>query len=192
MAPTLQCRQAAFLAWLSLAGARDDLAVSVCSDLRCALARPDAGRQRPDSNLILGTATWGRPVSAFGPAGIIAYADATRRDRQSRSETELAAPSHGAALPASAGLSEKGRVVRWIAERTEPAGDPAAITIDDLHADYEVWCLTNGLQALSRDDFAAQFDHVRDVPELAGKIRKFGNRYYGIHLLELARSPRRR
>ena len=28
------------------------------------------------------------------------------------------------------------------------------------------------------------FDAVRDVPELAGKIRKFGNRYYGIGLVQ--------
>jgi len=39
-----------------------------------------------------------------------------------------------------------------------------------------------------------QFDQVREVPELAGKIRKFGSRYYGIRLLQqkIARLPTRR
>ena len=33
------------------------------------------------------------------------------------------------------------------------------------------------------DAFGQEFDRVREVPELAGKIRKFGNRYYGIRLV---------
>jgi len=37
------------------------LAASIWSALRCAPARPDAGHQRPDSNLIPGIASWGRP-----------------------------------------------------------------------------------------------------------------------------------
>ena len=43
VAAALQCGPAAFLARLSPAGARDDLAASVCSGLRCAPASPDAG-----------------------------------------------------------------------------------------------------------------------------------------------------
>ena len=43
-ATALQCDQATFLAWLSPAGTRDDLAASVWSALRCAPARPDAGQ----------------------------------------------------------------------------------------------------------------------------------------------------
>ena len=46
------------------AGTRDDLAASVCSALRCAPARPGAGQERPDSNLISGIASRGRPGSS--------------------------------------------------------------------------------------------------------------------------------
>src|SRR6478752_9887437 len=63
MEAPLQCDQATFLARLSPTGTRDDLAASVCSALRCAPARPDAGQQRPDSNLMTGAATWGRPAT---------------------------------------------------------------------------------------------------------------------------------
>ena len=40
-------------------------------------------------------------------------------------------------------------------------------------------------------DFGEEFDRVRDLPELTGKIRKFGNRYYGIALVEHASSVAR-
>src|SRR5262245_54049171 len=72
LATALQRRAASLLARLSPAGTRDDLATSVCSALRYAPARSDAGQQRPDSNLIPGIAAWGRP----GPA-----------DRRSRRST---------------------------------------------------------------------------------------------------------
>ena len=81
-----------------------------------------------------------------------------------------------------------------MADRTEPTVDPSAITIEELLADYEVWCLGNGLQPLSRDDFTMEFDRVREVPQLEGKIRKFGSRYYGIRLIDrkIARLPTRK
>ena len=63
MATALQCDQAAFLARLSPTGARDHLAASVCSALRCAPASPNAGQERPESNVTLGIETWGRPAS---------------------------------------------------------------------------------------------------------------------------------
>ena len=44
-------------------GARDHLAASVCSALRCAPASPNAGHERPESNVTLGIETWGRPAS---------------------------------------------------------------------------------------------------------------------------------
>ena len=70
-----------------------------------------------------------------------------------------------------------------MADRTEPTGDTSAITIGELHADYEVWCFGKGLRAIRTDDFASDFDRVREVPQLTGKIRKFGSRYYGIRLV---------
>src|SRR6476620_10312749 len=75
MEAPLQCDQATFLARLSPTGTRDDLAASVCSALRCAPARPDAGQQRPDSNLMTGAATWGRP-------DVLVFAGLTAHDTQ--------------------------------------------------------------------------------------------------------------
>jgi hypothetical protein len=70
-----------------------------------------------------------------------------------------------------------------MADHTEPTGDTSAITLNDLHADYEVWCIGKNMSAAKCDAFGEEFDRVREVPELAGKIRKFGNRYYGIRLV---------
>ena len=70
----------------------------------------------------------------------------------------------------------------WRIERSRQA-IRAAISIDDLHADYEVWCVGKDVNASHCAAFSDEFDRVRAVPELAGKIRKFGNRYYGIRLV---------
>ena len=134
-------------------------------------------------------------VSAFGPAGIVAYADATHRSRRSPgSKTDPAMAGPGELLPAAASDGEPGRVVKWMADRTEPTGDTSATTIDELHADYEVWCLGRGLRAAALSDFANEFDRVREAPQLAGKIRKFSNRYYGIGLVDrkIARLTKRK
>ena len=89
---------------------------------------------------------------------------------------------------------ETGQVVHFMEDRTEPTGDPAAISIEELHADYERWCRANALQSRSRDAFTTEFDRVRELPQLEGKIRKFGSRYYGIRLIEpkIARLPARK
>lgn len=81
-----------------------------------------------------------------------------------------------------------------MADRTEPTGDTSAITIDELQADYEVWCFGKGLRAIALDAFAIEFDRVREVPQLDGKIRKFGSRYYGIGLVDrkIARLTKRK
>jgi hypothetical protein len=121
-------------------------------------------------------------VSAFGLAGLAAYAEATKRlSDMSAPQPDMARSS--ALVPATAGQSEHGRVVKWMAERSKPSGDNAAISIDALHADYEVWCVSKGLTAEPLAAFSAEFDRVRAVPELAGKIRKVGTRYYGIRLV---------
>ena len=120
-------------------------------------------------------------VSAFGPAGIVAYAEATRRSPGGTTEPDMA--RSGELVLAAASDGELGRVVKWMADRTEPTGDTSAITINELHTDYEVWCFGQGLRATALDDFANEFDRVREVPQLTGKIRKFGTRYYGIRLV---------
>jgi hypothetical protein len=46
-----------------------------------------------------------------------------------------------------------------------------------------VWCVGKNINAAKCGGFGDEFDRVREVPELAGKIRKFGSRYYGIRLV---------
>jgi hypothetical protein len=121
-------------------------------------------------------------VSAFGLASLVAYGEATRSALEiAASQPDMA--RSGELLPAAASDGEHGRVVKWMADRTEPTGDTSAITLDDLHADYEVWCVGKNMGAAKCDAFGEEFDRVREVPELAGKIRKFGSRYYGIRLV---------
>jgi hypothetical protein len=122
-------------------------------------------------------------VSAFGPAGVVAYAEATKRASDISTTTQPDTARSGELLPAAASDGQHGRVVKWMADRTEPTSDTSAITVDDLHADYEVWCIGKNMSAAKCDVFGEEFDRVRDVPELAGKIRKFGSRYYGIRLI---------
>ena len=122
-------------------------------------------------------------VSAFGPAGVVAYAEVTRRASDVTSTTQPDTARSGELLPAAASDGEHGRVVKWMADRTEPTGDTSAIPLYDLHADYEVWCIAKNMNAAKCDAFGEEFDRVREVPELAGKIRKFANRYYGIRLV---------
>lgn len=128
-------------------------------------------------------------VSAFGPLAIVAYAEATRRQVTGNLSPSVATgrdlSRHAAVGRGDATFIESatGRAVQFMADRTEPTGDSAAISNEELHADYEVWCFTNALHPLSREVFTAVFDRVREVPQLEGKIRKFGGRYYGIRLV---------
>jgi hypothetical protein len=41
-----------------------------------------------------------------------------------------------------------------------------------------------GLSTHSREAFAEEFDSVREIPDLAGNVRKHGNRYYGITFVD--------
>ena len=139
-------------------------------------------------------------VSAFGPLAIAAYAEATRRQTTDDTSRTVAAGravsrfGEGSRTDATIIEPETGQVVHFMADRTEPTGDPAAISIEELHADYERWCRANALQSRSRDAFTTEFDRVRELPQLEGKIRKFGSRYYGIRLIEpkIARLPARK
>jgi len=127
-------------------------------------------------------------VSAFGPLAIVAYADATRR-HSSHDTTRSVAPSRAEARVVEPDRSdvtliesEISGIVPFMAARTEPTADPAAVSIEELHTDYELWCSTKSQRPLTRDAFATEFDRVRELPQLEGKIRKFGTRYYGIRL----------
>jgi hypothetical protein len=129
-------------------------------------------------------------VSAFGPLAIVAYAEATRRQSSDDMTRSVAPGRAGPRVVEPDGSnvtlieSELGGIVSFMAERTEPTADPAAVSNEELHAHYELWCTTKSLRPLSREAFGAEFDRVRELPQLEGKIRKFGTRYYGIRLIE--------
>jgi len=120
-------------------------------------------------------------ISAFGPPGIVAFAEATRGGRGSVSQPAIA--SRGELRRAAAGLSEARLVAAWMADRTEPTSDGAAITIETLHANYCGWCVSRGVASADQFEFQRAFDSVRDEPEMRGTIRKFGDRYDGIALI---------
>jgi hypothetical protein len=81
-------------------------------------------------------------------------------------------------------IVESGRVIDWMRKRAIPANGTTATNLEVLHADYEVWCMQTGLTSVSAEAFRDEFDNVREIPELAGNIRKQGNRYYGISLVD--------
>ena len=131
-------------------------------------------------------------VSAFGPVGIVAYVDATTRRPERVTGSDIA--RHGQLMPGQASIGEHGRVLNWVADRTEPTSDPSSVAIEDLYIDYEVWCLSTGLNSNSARAFANEFDRMRELPELGGRIRRFGSRYYGIRLTDrkIARLAKRK
>jgi len=86
--------------------------------------------------------------------------------------------------PTRARIMERGKVVDWLRERAVPSDHSTSTPLERLHADYEAWCSQLELSAASVEAFAADFDRVRAVPELAGNIRKRGDLYYGIKLAD--------
>jgi hypothetical protein len=125
-------------------------------------------------------------VSAFGPITIVRYSELTR-DPVARPDTVVPAMAgHGQPDPAVAVEEKAAHVVEWMATRAVPTADAAAVRLQDLHADYQLWSTANGVGQMTAEVFADAFDRVREMPELAGKIRKFGNRYYGIRLVRQA------
>jgi hypothetical protein len=128
-------------------------------------------------------------VSAFGPLGIASYAEATRTPTETDASRHVAAEramSRKVQTSRDASGAEKdiGRVVHYMADRTQPTTRPAAIGVDEIYGDYEVWCLSKALRPLSQQEFVDEFDRVRESPQLAGKIKKFGLRYFGIAFVE--------
>jgi hypothetical protein len=119
-------------------------------------------------------------VSAFGPAVIVSVAAATGMPQPAAARSAR----HEQAAP----LLQSGSLIHWLTERTEPTADPTAIAAQALYADYLSWCADTGILADAPETFSAELDRVRTLPELASKIRKFGDRYYG---LRLVRAPMR-
>ena len=117
-------------------------------------------------------------VSAFGPIGIVTYAASTRPRRADA----MASPATPAALGTVAQIEHQpiAAVVDFVAERTLPAAETSAIGAADLHLAYVRWSEDHRGSALDVVAFTAEFDRLRELPSLQGKIRKFGARYFGI------------
>jgi hypothetical protein len=123
-------------------------------------------------------------VSAFGPAGIVAYAQATRHDPVEQRMPQQAAAGSSTLKVVDELAHSSDPVMSWFVERAVPAD--GAIAAEDLHADYVLWCRQNRMTPAAFEEFMLAFDFVRGNPELelADKIRKFGQRYYGITIME--------
>jgi hypothetical protein len=122
-------------------------------------------------------------VSAFGPLGIVAYAE-TMRDASWRDTSSRVANNREASQPAATTLDSRGvgQLITYIADCTEPTESAAALGIDDLFSDYVAWCREGKAASLELEEFSRAFDLLRGSPELEGKIKKFGSRYFGIAL----------
>ena len=127
-------------------------------------------------------------VSAFGPLTIAAYAEATRT-ANAVSKLDVLEPAmarHGApplATPRRSLTEMDKDVLDWLAERAVPATSAGAIDLSDLYVDYAAWCEERAHEARAVKEFEDALDAARELPDLAGKIRKFSTRYYGVGLV---------
>jgi hypothetical protein len=76
-----------------------------------------------------------------------------------------------------------GLVVDFLDDCTEPSDDGRALAISHLYAAYSSWCEQRGKTAITLRNFAAELDRERGRPEMKNRVRKFGDRYYGIGLV---------
>jgi hypothetical protein len=119
-------------------------------------------------------------VTALGPAGIAAYADATGRAAAGHGGSRRAASGSVPLRPVEVG---HGLIIDWMAERTEPTIDAAGIAVETLHTDYETWCRIRNEPSLLLESFVVELDRLRALPELDDKIQKMDGRYYGLRLV---------
>lgn len=123
-------------------------------------------------------------ISAFGPAGLIAYVESTRAvGKGSEGASVRAATNLGTLCPAVASSGVAHHVALWMAERTEPTMLGSAESLELLHADFAAWSQHNAIEVVSRATFQRALDQLCEMPELRSSIRKLGNRYDGIQLL---------
>jgi hypothetical protein len=129
-------------------------------------------------------------VSAFGPITIARYAELTRHPTAKPDMSAMPAmASYGRPRPALTFAQKAEHVVEWMAARATPAPDASAVAVEALHGDYQDWASEIGRPQMTVQVFRNEFDRVREMPELAGKIRKFGDRYYGIRLVARVSLP---
>jgi hypothetical protein len=121
-------------------------------------------------------------VSAFGPVVVTAYAEATRSMRGTEQIVAVEGVATGRDVSRKGGTAAP-LLLDYLAERIEPASTRRGLGADELHTDYEVWCVKKGAWACSVEVFIDEFDRVRSEHQLVQTIRKFGSRYYGIQLV---------
>ena len=106
-------------------------------------------------------------ISAFGPAVIAAFADASTKGVSGGAPPEVA---------------HVGGVLDYLADRVEPADASARIDADQMYRDYVQWCAKGSRAAMSATDFVGAFDRSR-VAQGIRQIKKVGRSYYGIRLV---------
>lgn len=123
-------------------------------------------------------------VTAFGPITVVRFAEvsATSTATSNTGATWRTPTSHASTRPVAGLVTDRveDRVAEWMSARATPRSDGGATSLSDLHRDFDAWCGTQHLPSCEVPAFAQAFDRLREMPELNGKIRKFGSRYYGI------------
>ena len=140
--------------------------------------------------LVFVVAIMGELLGAFGFALVAAFARVTRPSQtqpdtsgSTQASREVASQAQGKVDALVVEHQTVGNLMLYFTERTELTAGTHAIDVRELHADYEAWCLGKGFAALASAAFAEEFDRLRERPEVAGKIRKFASRYYGLRLV---------
>jgi hypothetical protein len=118
-------------------------------------------------------------IGALCPAIVFAVIEGTRRP---------AAPpiERGAAQATQASAKSDASVavvVDFLDDCTEPRDDGVALGLSELYAEYQSWCQKRGGAPLALPAFAMDLDRERKRPEMKDRVRKFGDRYYGIGLV---------
>lgn len=126
-------------------------------------------------------------VTAFGPITVVRFAElsVTSASTSDTARTWRVMSRHVEVRPVAGPLAERvdDRVAAWMSERARPRTGGGAISLQELHENYQSWCAAQRLPHCDVTTFAAAFDRLGEMPELSGKIRKFDTRYYGICVL---------
>jgi hypothetical protein len=123
-------------------------------------------------------------VTAFGPITIVRFAELSTASAVTSSHTATWPDTarHVGTRPVAGLVTDRleDRVAEWMSARAMPRSDGGATSLSNLYQAFEAWCATEQLPGCEVTAFARAFDRLREMPELNGKIRKFGTRYYGI------------
>jgi hypothetical protein len=76
------------------------------------------------------------------------------------------------------GRAALGQLISFVAERTEPKESARGIRVDELIGE----CTQVAMAPLGVEEFVPGLNHLRASPELHGKIKKSGTRYFEMAL----------